>query len=570
MASTNPFEDQKQDKEKGSCMGEATTNPFEQDKEKQHEEEDNNDALGVKLNAAYESLEHMRRLNLEIECEALGIPYIFDDEESNQQCVACLLATSQEQHQHQQHQQDDNSCPKPPPPRRRVRRSLQKVIQKGQSRLPRKLQVRARVVPRPCLICGNPTCSRHTCRTLPFASNNAQASNNHNRNNNNNHHNITLCCDCETLFQSTFLITCLTADSHRQRQALVDHLLHLYDRTTLLLRYAQNTNLIQQTADNLRQKKARQNVRGVTGSTAGMVSGALGVAAAVTIWTPAGPPLLIASVLMASSAQAVHSHTALHNRFVSDSHAVANNLLGLYGVATTIAQLADTLRDVVTRDMVYRASCLSERDATRTLMTRSASTTSSTALTTTTTTTSRSHNQRTAKRNSQNIVLLNQHLSRARPYAYMVGQGIAATRFLLEAKNMHDTTKAIYHGNRCDKAHALERIQEIMASSTTLPTTANLDAQLTSVYLAHFQQERSRSMTQDQAVQLLQEISQRQEESEQRAQARGVLVVVNGEESSSSSSTAIVQHSRNKSKLRWSLPQPRPSGTLSNRCNSMG
>ena len=108
---------------------------------------------------------------------------------------------------------------------------------------------------------------------------------------------MSLCPDCEGLFQPQFLVDCLTAKTVRERHERVDHLLHLYDRTALLLRYADQQGVLNQVAARLQEKKVHQNKRTVGGSTAGLVSGALGVAAVASIWTPAGPPLLLASVL---------------------------------------------------------------------------------------------------------------------------------------------------------------------------------------------------------------------------------------------------------------------------------
>ena len=79
-------------------------------------------------------------------------------------------------------------------------------------------------------------------------------------------------------------------------------------------------------------------------------------------------------------------------------------------------------------------------------------------------------------------------------------------------------------------------------------------------------------MSEDEAVRLLVEISQRHNESEQQAKARGVLVINNGEDSAA---VAANNNARDKGlrKLRFkpfSLPSRQNEGKTIQQCNSMG
>lgn len=202
----------------------------------------------MEINEAYESLEKMRRLNLEVTCQEHGIPMVDFD-----QCVTCLMTKDTEK--------EDTSNP---PRFHRIRRLVEET---------KKLKPKKPCPP--CLTCGAPVCSNHTSGTFRAEK-------------------VNVCLECEKLFNFEYIVGCLTMDK-RQRQERVNHMIDLYDRTLLLLKYS--SQYIDSVADSLEQTMVKQNRVSLGGSSAGIVSGALGIAAAATILTPVGPPLLVASLL---------------------------------------------------------------------------------------------------------------------------------------------------------------------------------------------------------------------------------------------------------------------------------
>lgn len=205
----------------------------------------------MEINHAYESLEKMRQLNLEVTCQELGIRKV-----NYHRCTMCLMAEAASS-------LADNDRHHT----RRFRR-IRKIAKESKKLKPQKAR-------KQCLICGSPVCGNHVSKAFRAEK-------------------IHICLDCEALFNVEFVVDCLTVGKS-ERQQLVDHMIDLYDRTALLLKYS--NQYLDGVAETLEKTKARQNKIGAGGSTAGMVSGALGIAAAATIFTPAGPPLLIASLL---------------------------------------------------------------------------------------------------------------------------------------------------------------------------------------------------------------------------------------------------------------------------------
>jgi hypothetical protein len=209
----------------------------------------------MEINDAYEALEKMRRLNLEVTCQEHGFFCVDYD-----RCVTCILEEANEQEK----KVTSNSKVRFP----RIQRLMDEQKKLQSQMLPPRAAT-------PCLICGSPVCSKHTSKTFRAES-------------------INVCLDCEQLFNFEFIVDCLTMDT-KERREKVDRMIDLYDRTALLLRYS--SQYIDGAAASLEDTKFRQNKIGVGGSTAGLMSGALGIAAAATILTPAGPPLLVASLL---------------------------------------------------------------------------------------------------------------------------------------------------------------------------------------------------------------------------------------------------------------------------------
>mmetsp|Transcript_21704 Transcript_21704/g.60290 ORF Transcript_21704/g.60290 Transcript_21704/m.60290 type:complete len:300 (-) Transcript_21704:33-932(-) len=138
--------------------------------------------------------------------------------------------------------------------------------------------------------------------------------------------------------------------TRQQRQARMDRLLELYDRALLLLEFSRP--FLPQAIEVLENTKHRDNHINFGGSTVGIVSGILGVAAAATIVTPAGVPLLIVSLLLGGAATGAQTGTEVHSKFFSEPKQLANRIMALHGMALSILNLVRVLRDVVTQDHV--------------------------------------------------------------------------------------------------------------------------------------------------------------------------------------------------------------------------
>ena len=201
----------------------------------------------MEINVAYEALEKMRRLNLEVTCQEHGIFNVDFDK-----CVTCLLTEANEVATVQ-----NARFPR-----------LRNLVDQTKKLKPKRMSP-------PCLICGSPVCADHSSKSFRAEK-------------------INVCLDCEKLFNFEYIVDCLTTEK-KERRERIDRMIDLYDRTALLLKYS--AQYIDGVAESLEQAMTRQNKIGVGGSTAGIMSGALGIAAAATILTPAGPPLLIASLL---------------------------------------------------------------------------------------------------------------------------------------------------------------------------------------------------------------------------------------------------------------------------------
>lgn len=233
----------------------------------------------MQLNAAYQALEDMRKLNLQLSCQEIGV--VVDHE----MCTICLLSCTQHPHK--------------------------KSRRRAQS----------------CLLCGAPTCKQHTSSLFDA--------------------DMVVCTSCEGLFTTDFQTSCLDAENYSSQQ-LVARMIDVYDRTLLLLHYS--AQFIPQLTDQLQQQTVNLNKIAVTSSSAGLVSGALGVAAAATLMTPAGTPLLIASLLLGGSATLVQTSADVYVSFLSQPHVLFKRIVALDAVAKSILAVSDALRDLLLRD----------------------------------------------------------------------------------------------------------------------------------------------------------------------------------------------------------------------------
>jgi hypothetical protein len=401
----------------------------------------------------YESLEKMRKLNLEIACEENGIIYL-DDHSMQQRCTTCLLEGTTSP------KVSKTSNPRFPRLRKFVDQQTKNAHVVAQS-----FQKAT-----PCLICGSPVCSSHSSKSF-------------------RQEKITVCNDCERLFTTDYIIECLTAPSPDERRFLTDGMLSIYDRTLLLLKYS--SQFITPVAESLEKMTEKSNRVSVGSSGAGVVSGMLGMCAAATILTPMGPPLLVASLLFGGSATAVQTGSELRN-YYSEPNQLADRIIALHGMICSILRVTQTLQDVITRDHMESGfyenpsedllSTLDQEDekkfGTRAMLGITAGRAAAasvelgalagagvagTSLTT------------VAETAAVNAGILNRSgmaLLRTARVARFAGGALSAATLALEAKSLNNTLNEIRDGNPCDKADILREINEEM---NQLPTTTEVD-----------------------------------------------------------------------------------------------
>jgi hypothetical protein len=478
-----------------------------------------NQSCVMELNVAYEALENMRKLNLEVACQEKGISFCAGD--LDHQCSACLLAT-------------------PPNPKQRTTTtqfsSFHRLVTK-----PAKSP--------PCLICGTPVCRKHASASF-------------------RKENITMCCSCETLFGMDYVIDILTSKDARQRRLHMDRMIDLYDRAVLLLKYS--AQYIDDIASSLQAAAIAQNRVGLGSSSAGIVSGVLGIVSAATIFTPVGPPLLIASLLFGGTATAAQTGSEVHNAYFSEPNRLADRVIALHGICWNILRVTGTLRDALLLD--HLRSDLYSEDGKKIMLMGAMSNTSP------------SKNEYLMKRQtdilagvttigsvgSVSVVSMatveagqaatvaqagtvatrgarffgrsTTAAMRAMRFARVAGGTLAAATLVLEAHSMNNTIQAIQAGNPCEKAETLRRIRKQIEG---LPTTQSVDAECEQYLetLTH----RQRVLTQDEVTKLLlenAEILQQAQELTSRESTEGSDSMDSSQRSTTSLLQRIEMHQR--------------------------
>jgi hypothetical protein len=303
----------------------------------------------------------------------------------------------------------------------------------------------------------------------------------------------------------------IATDQNRKQH--IDHLVNVYDRILLLLRYSDQ--YIPQVSRQLEKSTVVQNKVGIGSSSAGIVSGVLGMAAAATILTPAGPPLLIASLLFGGTATTIQTGTEVKNYF-SDSNQLADRVLALHGMLKSILKVTSTLRDALLRDYLRTDgvddSLLKQHDheidlekhkgtllAGLTVSRAGAASVELGALATAAEVGAASRSARFFTRGGTQIM-------RTARFARFAGGALSAATLLFETKCMSDTIQSIRAGNPCEKARLLEEIQVELPN---LPSTKRLDSELQN-YLEGFAQ-RERRMTEEECVRLILDASRFQD-----------------------------------------------------------
>lgn len=437
------------------------------------------------LNKSYESLETMRKLNLELLCHDANIPF---DESCHSRCTQCILASS--------------SLPSASSQRFSVFGSYQPNF----PRLRKLMAHSATAIAVPlCLVCGAPVCREHGSAQFRKANN------------------ITVCLACEHLFGLDFIIDCMTDPTPEGRRVFIRKLIDAYDRIRLVLQYSRQ--FTQSVIQNLESSKGVVNKVGLGTSTTGLVSGALGVAAAATILTPVGPPLLIASLLFGGSATAVQTGTELH-QYYSQPNQLADRILALEGLLMGLLRTASVLRDACMLDHIrsdqyyenrssnyndisahpkaglHRATLLGAATVGRCGMV-SMELTSQLATEGTLEVVNLANAAETgvaAGRGARFASRTGTNLMRTARFARFAGGAISAAIVVLEVQNIAGTIQQLQAGSPCQKANALKTLDQNWSS---VPRSEDLERECERYLLVLDQ--RIQSLTRPEAVALVEE-----------------------------------------------------------------
>jgi hypothetical protein len=251
------------------------------------------------------------------------------------------------------------------------------------------------------------------------------------------------------------------------------------------------------------------------------------------------------------SATAVQTGTEVKNRYFSEPHHLAGNIIALDGMLKNILKVADTLRDAVARDKIMTDrlngesanSSLPETVAEVYSQNKGGLLAGMTAgrlgmagmevgqmATAAEAGTMGARNARFFSRTSSNLL-------RTARFARFAGGALSAFTLLLEAKCMNDTIQDIKAGNPCDKAKKLRSIKEGLEQ---IASTSDLDRECENYLEA--MDKRDRRMTEQEAVRLLLETTAALAESERESAAPGGTLIVDGDDTprpaSASASTA--------------------------------
>ena len=376
----------------------------------------------VEIIASFEACEKMRKLNWEVECNEMGIRC------DHSKCKICVLDSVQNQTS------------------KRSSSYLPSI------RIPNPLPLGTTKKVEPCLLCANPTCTNHSSKSLQKEK-------------------ITLCLDCESLFQSKGLEKDLASGLQGRLEQLTD----AYDRAFLILRYS--TQFLPELVQQLQSETALDDKVALGTSSVGFVSGAMGFAGAATLLTPAGPPLLLASFVFGTSNAAVglgYSAQKYWQSSASPTH-VANRLLALYGFLKAAMERIVTLREQVQADpnlgKVYSSqeSKGSGRNAYLTALSQGVEATKRSN------TTLRVTNAAGYTTSSSVFDMVGA--------APIIGQAFSAAMMVLDYQTATATLEKIKKGSPSEKAHTLQQQCDWPALSK-LPTTSDLEAEVKDILRA--------------------------------------------------------------------------------------
>ena len=205
----------------------------------------------------------------------------------------------------------------------------------------------------------------------------------------------------------------------------------------------------------------------------GVVSGVLGIAAAATLLTPAGPPLLISSILFGGSATAVQTSFEVRNHF-SQTTKLADRVIALHAISKSILRVTTLLHDALLsrqgpynpRDAIKRG-VLVAKSSTQGLTLGGVSVVAAEAGAT--------------ARGAQFATRAGTAAARTARFARFAGGALSAAVLVMEANTIHNALEQIRKGNPCDKARMLIYVREELDQ---FPTTECFEEEISS-YLRH-------------------------------------------------------------------------------------
>jgi hypothetical protein len=422
----------------------------------------------------------MRKLNLEVECVEAGIVFTKDRPIDHDMCSKCLVLKGLPVPKKINFMFNFNApdvAKSNAPPRFPLFRTTSSPAESPgggatQSTSPLENNKPTKHNIQHCLLCGSPTCSDHSSAAFRKQG-------------------ITLCMAC---------IETLEFDFENESQDVnilstrVNQLVDLYDRAILLLKYSSPFML--KVADSLDKSMMHRNKVGVGASSAGLVSGALGVAAACSILTPVGPPLLVASLLFGGSATVVQTGSEAM-RYFSEPHKLANRILVLQGVVQSILHTTARMRDTTLvpyldkaivilsnklqkEAMLYPSSSVpGDRDGpVEKVLTTSVRIGSKAALVQMGTTCLMVQEGAAAGRF---VTRAGTNLALTARVAQFAGGALSAVTLLMEARQLTKIAKHIRQGSPCDKAAALRTLQSQLEQQQQqqqqhVPSTLTVDS----------------------------------------------------------------------------------------------
>lgn len=353
---------------------------------------------------------------------------------------------------------------------KQVASSKRKVL----PRIQRLLDEREKMTSNPCLICGNPVCAEHGSSSFKKEG-------------------ITLCLSCERLFELDFIIECVSTPDPVERGKRIDHMVECYDRCLLILKYS--AQYVEQIAQSLEEQKEQQNKIGLGSSGVGVLSGVLGIAAAATILTPAGPPLLIASLFFGGGATAVQTGTEAYNYF-SEPNKLADRIIALHGMVLSILRVTSTLRDAMMRNHIRtdvfeaeqaslaetvqeqleknKAGVLAVGNMGRAATLGSVAGVEAGAVASAGGVVAAETAAGAGARSATALSRAGTAAARTVRFARFAGGALSAAVLVMEANAIHSTLQDIHNGSPCGKASHIRRISEELRNKD-LPTTSELD-----------------------------------------------------------------------------------------------